>query len=287
MIVVNNLINQAFQKCSLVGDGMAATGNQALAALSDLKSVIAELNEQNLILSDVEVADLFAMGKIKIMGELPENWSVVDELTNGTVAGQICKCGDKVYAWENGDLTYLHWVERDDIKWPDLIINPLPDRLVTLARKIGTKYSQLLPGERQLLDSRTKMGLPTFYTCETELETVKAANKVYSYEVFKVETDSVQNVNYRLTYLKQIPDYKLNDKLYFSEKILSVLEEGLCAKLCLRYKLLDIKPLFDEEFANGVRLLKRVNNSNRPMVYDDFGGSYLDRYYDGYAPRSW
>ena len=54
MITVNALINQAFQRCSLVGDGQAATGSQAMNALFDLQSLIAELNGQNLILSDVE-----------------------------------------------------------------------------------------------------------------------------------------------------------------------------------------------------------------------------------------
>ena len=94
-------------------------------------------------------------------------------------------------------------------------------------------------------------------------------------------------LEYRITYLKSIPDYKLNDKLYFSEKIISILEDGVCSKLCLRYKLLDVKPIFDEEFANGVRLLKRTNNSNRPMTYEGFDGSYLDNFYNGFAPNQW
>ena len=109
----------------------------------------------------------------------------------------------------------------------------------------------------------------------------------YNIEVFIIETDSIQSLEYRLTYLKTIPHYELNDKLYFSEKILSILEDGLCAKLCLRYKLLDVKAMFEEEFANAVRLLKRVNQSNRPMTYEGIGGSYLDSYYNGFAPNQW
>ena len=57
-IVVNSLINDAFQKCSLVGDGQSASGTMAVNALKDLISVIAYLNEQNLVLSDVETADI-------------------------------------------------------------------------------------------------------------------------------------------------------------------------------------------------------------------------------------
>jgi hypothetical protein len=131
------------------------------------------------------------------------------------------------------------------------------------------------------------MGLPTFFTCETQLEKHKVENVEYNYEVFIIETDSIQSLEYRITYLKTIPQYKLNDKLYFSEKILSILEDGLCAKLCLRYKMLEVKAIFDEEFANAVRLLKRVNQSNRPMTYEGIGGSYLDSYYNGFAPNNW
>ena len=290
MITVNNLINQCFQRCSLVGDGQAATGTQAMQGLNDLKCLIAELNGQNLMLSDVETADITKNGIIRIMEALPEGWEEVTELpaASSQLVGKVRKCGNTVYGCQAIPGTYnFQWVERADIKWPDLVISPLPDRVVTLSRKLGNRYVQLFPGERQLLDSKTKLGLPTFYTCETQLEHHRVENVDYTYEVFIIETDSIQSVQYRVTYLKGLPDLKLNDKLYYSEKIISILEDGVCAKLCLRYKLMDIKPVFEEEFANAVRLLKRANQSNRPMVYEGIGGSYLDSFYDGLCPRSW
>ena len=290
MITVNNLINQCFQRCSLVGDGQAATGTQAMQGLNDLKCLIAELNGQNLMLSDVETADITKNGIIRIMEALPDGWEEVTELpaASSQLVGKVRKCGNTVYGCEAIPGTYnFQWVERADIKWPDLVISPLPDRIVTLSRKLGNRYVQLFPGERQLLDSKTKLGLPSFFTCETQLEHHRVENIDYTYEVFIIETDSVQSVQYRVTYLKGLPDLKLNDKLYYSEKIVSILEDGVCAKLCLRYKLMDIKPVFEEEFANAVRLLKRANQSNRPMVYEGIGGSYLDSFYDGLCPRSW
>lgn len=290
MITVNNLINQCFQRCSLVGDGQAATGTQAMQGLNDLKCLIGELNGQNLMLSDVETADITKNGIIRIMEALPDGWEEVTELpaASSQLVGKVRKCGNTVYGCQAIPGTYnFEWVERADIKWPDLVISPLPDRVVTLSRKLGNRYVQLFPGERQLLDSKTKLGLPTFYTCETQLEHHRVENVDYTYEVFIIETDSIQSVQYRVTYLKGLPDLKLNDKLYYSEKIVSILEDGVCAKLCLRYKLMDIKPVFDEEFANAVRLLKRANQSNRPMVYEGIGGSYLDSFYDGLCPRSW
>lgn len=289
MITVNALINQAFQRCSLVGDGQAATGSQAMNALFDLQSLIADLNSQNLILSDVETANINSNGVIRIMQELPDGWEEVTSLPPATseLVGQVRKCGNTIYGCHAINTVTFAWIERPDIIWPDLVIDPLPDRVVTLSRKLGDRYVQLFPGERQILDAKTKLGLPTFFTCETQLEKHTVSTTEYNYEVFIIETDSVQSLEYRITYLKTLPQYKLNDKLYFSEKILSILEDGLCAKLCLRYKLLDVKAMFDEEFANAVRLLKRVNQSNRPMTYEGIGGSYLDSYYNGFAPNQW
>lgn len=290
MITVNNLINQCFQRCSLVGDGQTATGTQAMAALNDLQCLIAELNGQNLIKSDVETVDINKNGKIRIMESLPEGWFELTEWPEDLSSykiGNLIKVGNTVKVVEgSAQIKYLVTLNNFD-KWPDLIISPLPDRVVSLSRKIGTRYLQLLPGDKPLLDSRTKQGLPNFYMCETQLEHTEILDNSYDYEVFIIETDSVQSINYRITYLKSIPQYKINDRLYFSEKVLTVLEDGLCAKLCLRYKLLEIKPYFDEEYANGVRLLKRVNNSNRPMTYEVNNGSYLDNFYNGLAPREW
>jgi len=293
MQTVNALINSAFQRCSLVGDSQAATGSQAMNALHDLQSVISELCGQDLILSDVETVDIIKGLKIKIMAELPENWSEVDELPYGSMPGQVCKLktDGKVYAWERSDPddpSTLTWQLREDIVWPDLLINPLPDRIVTMARKVGERYVQLYPAQRQVLDAKTKRGLPTFFACETELETVSVNGTKTTFEVFYIELDSMLTLPLRITYLKSIPQYKLNDKLYFNEKILSILEDGLCSKLCLRYKLLEIKPYFDEEFANAVRLLKRVNQANRPMTYSNIeGGSYRDSFFDAFSPLEW
>lgn len=290
MITVNSLLNQCFQRCSLVGDGQTATGTQAMAALNDLQCLIAELNGQNLIKSDVETVDINKNGKIRIMESLPDGWFELtewpDSLDNYKI-GNILKVNNEIKAVD-GQATFKYLIPLNGFdKWPDLIISPLPDRVVSLSRKIGTRYLQLLPGDKPLLDSRTKQGLPNFYMCETQLEHTEVLDNSYDYEVFIIETDSVQPINYRITYLKSIPQYKINDRLYFSEKVLTVLEDGLCAKLCLRYKLLEIKPYFDEEYANGVRLLKRVNNSNRPMTYEVNNGSYLDNFYNGLAPREW
>ena len=60
MININNIICNAFQRCSLVCDGMVPTDTQAAAGLQELNSLINELNAQNLLLDNVETRDIAA-----------------------------------------------------------------------------------------------------------------------------------------------------------------------------------------------------------------------------------
>lgn len=50
-ISVNSLIQQAFEECSLVGDGQSVSGTKAQVGLSLLNVCIAELNAQNYIIT--------------------------------------------------------------------------------------------------------------------------------------------------------------------------------------------------------------------------------------------
>ena len=69
-------------------------------ALFDLQSLIAELNSQNLVLSDVETANVMSNGIIRVMEELPDGWEEVEELpaASSQFVGKVRKCGSKVYS---------------------------------------------------------------------------------------------------------------------------------------------------------------------------------------------
>ena len=306
MININEIIQNAFQRCSLVGDGQSATGTQSMAGLADLKCLINELNAQNLLLDNAKSVDIVATDEIRIADKLPENWIYleggyedidVNEYDVGTIIKlSIPHNGYDFYVigetgTPSGRVKYKYSTKGLCIgmrkAWPHLIISELPDRVEGIGRKIGERFVQLKPAEKTFIDSYTKQGLSKFYAVNTESVITDAENNYYM-NVLKINFDSMTPSTYRITYLQNIKDIKLTDTLFLNKKYESLLEDGLCAKLCLRYKLLDVKPVFDEEYQNGVRLIKRINKANRPMNYSDLtGDSWYDNYANGHSGFGW
>ena len=84
MIRVNDVIQNALQRVGVVGDGQSANENQAMAALNDLKSVITDLNTQNLILDNYQTVDFRASKEVKL-AKLPDGWFVYNTLEEAPV----------------------------------------------------------------------------------------------------------------------------------------------------------------------------------------------------------
>lgn len=306
MINVNEVIQNAFQRCSLVGDGQSATGTQSMAGLADLKCLINELNAQNLLLDNAKTVDINATDEIRIADKLPENWVYfygtyedidVSEYEVGTVLKLSIPhnrfdfyvigttgtpAGPVKFKYSSDKIC-----ESMRKRWPHLIISELPDRVEGIGRKIGERFVQLKPAEKTFIDSYNKQGLSKFYSVNTDCDISDEENNYYM-NILRINFDSRTPSTYRITYLQNIKELKLTDSLFLNKKYESLLEDGLCAKLCLRYKLMDIKPVFDEEYQNAVRLIKRINKANRPMNYTDLtGDSWYDNYANGHAGFGW
>lgn len=292
MIVVNTLINDAFRKCGLVMDGDVATGDQAMAGLKDLASVLVDLNGQDLGLSNVEAVDITAGGSIRIVEELPNGMYEFEEVPQDLSSfnvGDVIKTPTNAYyvSYDYVQKSLLEFPEANKL-WPQLKISPLPNRVIGVGRKIGDRFIQLASANRTLIDSMTRRSLASMYTADTDLVTLKTPFSQFNFELFTIYLDSIVASTYRITYLKQLPQYKLNDKLYFNEHLLSIIEDGLCAKLCIRYKLFDQKQYFDDEYNNALRLLKRANYHNRPATYQSsYDDSPMANYYNLMCPRGW
>ena len=168
---VNVIVQDAMQKCSLVGDGQAVGGTQAVAALSDLNSVIAELNAQNLILQNVETVDVYAAKKIRF-AVLPDNIHVVENFTGFNPDAYpigdyiLFKNEDRFYkvyqtiSHDNGNAVEL----LDDtvnlqlhMLMPDIIVKVLPDRVEGCARLVGNRFLQLYPSNKMKMDEGTHL----------------------------------------------------------------------------------------------------------------------------------
>ncbi len=59
-INVNDLIQNAFTRCGLVGDGQAVNGTRATTGLNELQDLISVLNTQEYIADNMRVCDVTA-----------------------------------------------------------------------------------------------------------------------------------------------------------------------------------------------------------------------------------
>lgn len=306
MIGVNEIIQNAFQRVGIVGDGEAVSPTQAMAGVKDLQDVITNLNVEDYILENYETYDAHVSKKITF-ARRPDNWYEVENeseidtrISNNKVeVGDIFKIKDesKFYVIRYkviGDvgtfyrMTTPQWNAYMSEYWPTFFVDAVPDRCIGVARKIGNTYKQLIPADKMMIDSQTKGHLAELYTVETEWEDIDYPHdiddpnyKPATLEYFVIEFDSNVTSKFRITILKGIKIYNIEDKMKISSKYESMIEDGLCVKLCQRYKYLEMKEDFEKDFDSAKTMISRINSSNRPMLYSNYGANdYNANYWD-------
>ena len=313
MIAVNEIIQRAFQRVGITGDGEVPTPTQAMAGVADLQSLITELNTEDYILENYVTYDAYVAKKIKFAVK-PENWYEVEDeseidtrIANNEVAvGDIFKIKNesKFYVIRYhvvGDvgefykMTDTDWNTYMSEYWPTFFVDAVPDRCIGVARKIGNTYKQLIPADKMMIDAQAKGHLAELYTVETEWADIDYPHdqqdpnyKPTTVEYFVIEFDSNVSSKFRITILKGIKIYNAEDKMQISSKYESMIEDGLCVKLCQRYKYLEMKADFEKDFDSAKTMISRINSSNRPMLYSNYGANDYNRnYWDLYSGRAW
>ena len=298
MIAVNELVTNAFQRVGITGDGEVPTPTQVMAGVNDLQDVITNLNVEDYLLENVETYDAYVANKITF-ARRPENWYEVEDeaeidtriANNAVEVGDIFKIKNesKFYViryhvvGQDGSfykMTTTQWNTYMSEYWPTFFVDAVPDRCIGVARKIGNTYKQLIPADKMMIDAQTKGHLAELYTVETEWAEVgyphDADDPNYEpvpVEYFVIEFDSNVSSNFRITVLKGIKIYNAEDKLQISSKYESMIEDGLCVKLCQRYKYLEMKADFEKDFDSAKTMISRINSSNRPMLYSNYGNN--------------
>lgn len=301
MIRVNSIIQNALQRVNVVGDGQSANENQSTAALNDLKSIITDLNTQNLILDNYQTQD-FRCGKEVRLAKLPKGWFVYDDYATAEKdlpnrsTDEVCKIGDTFYyvgiensevAWVAGNSAFQ---EKMNKVWPDVIIEGnLPDRLIGCGRRLCQKWIKLFPGDKMKIDSFMPVGRASMYCTETEYKKIEVGTGTrYDLEYFHIEFNTNFVDNYRITYLESIDELGIDDVLYYNSKYQNMIEDGLCMKLCMRYKFNDALQMYQDEFETDKRNIKVINDANRPEVYENFGMNDFNYGYEmGFAGEGW
>lgn len=313
MIAVNDLVQRAFQRVGIVGDGEPVSPTQAMAGVADLHDVITELNTEDYLMENYETYDAYVAKKIKFAVK-PENWYEVEDeseidnrITNNKVeVGDIFKIKDKSMFYviryhvvgnvgSFYKMTTPQWNAYMSEYWPTFFVDAVPDRCIGVARKIGNTYKQLIPADKMMIDSQTKGHLAELYTVETEWADIDYPHdiddpnyKPATLEYFVIEFDSNVTSKFRITILKGIKIYNIEDKMKISSKYESMIEDGLCVKLCQRYKYLEMKEDFEKDFDSAKTMISRINSSNRPMLYSNYGNNDYNRsYWDLTSGRLW
>lgn len=313
MIAVNDLIQRAFQRVGIVGDGEPVSPTQAMAGVADLQNVITELNTEDYLMENYETYDAYVAKKIKFAVK-PDNWYEVEDeseidnrITNNKVeVGDIFKIKNEskfyVIRYKVVDnigafyrMTTPQWNTYMSEYWPTFFVDAVPDRCIGVARKIGNTYKQLIPADKMMIDSQTKGHLAELYTVETEWADIDYPHdqddpnyKPVTLEYFVVEFDSNVSSKFRITILKGIKIYNIEDKMKISSKYESMIEDGLCVKLCQRYKYLEMKEDFEKDFDSAKTMISRINSSNRPMLYSNYGNNDYNRnYWQLYSGDMW
>lgn len=309
MVSVAELIENAFQRVGIIGDCETVSPTQAMAGLRDLHDVITELNTENYILENYQTYDAYVANKIKFAVK-PERWfeaesadAIDDLIRDGEVdVGDIYKIKDKnefytirSQAGSYYKMTSNNWNSYMTEYWPTFFVDAVPDRCIGVARKIGNTYKQLIPADKMMIDAQTKGHLAELYTVETEWSEVNYPHdfddpnyEPYTLEYFVIEFDSNVSTEFRITVLKGIKIYNIEDKLQISSKYVSMIEDGLCVKLCQRYKYLEMKEDFEKDFDSAKTMISRINSSNRPLLYGSYGNNdYNANYWRLYGGLGW
>ena len=80
---------------------------------------------------------------------------------------------------------------------------------------------------------------------------------------------------------------KNDTTLYLSDIYFDLLLNGLCVKLCVKYKLTDYLTLFEQQFKQAKNLIKRSNATQRMLQRGDLGGGFNDSYFNGLGGVGW
>lgn len=244
-ISVQQLVQTAFQNCSLIGDGESVDGTAYGTTAHDgalglLNNLLSELNNQGFLATSTRTGTATFGGK-------------------------------------------LYFCSFDNPNEPRFVIGNVPDRLLGVSRRIGERWIPLHSCDRQQMDTRTKMHLPTSWSYETGNEHIEGTD----YFQGVLYLDSNKPTEIKFWFNDKISVSRSDSTLSISDSYFDLLLNGLCVKLCVKYKLTDYLPIFEQQFKQAKNLIKRSNATQRMIQRGDLVGGYDDSFYNGLGGVGW
>lgn len=262
-ISVQQLVQTAFQNCSLIGDGESVDGTAYGTTAHDgalglLNNLLSELNNQGFIASTQMYQEAMAVpfGDIHLNG-LGVGVTIIGSSGNPypEVGYILCEFG-------------------------------APEKLNGVSRKIGDRWLPLASCNIQQMMTRTMKSLATSWTYDLREADYPNHNDAEMYG--RISLDTHRPTQIRFFYNSKIRVQNLpNEVLQLSDIYFDLLLNGLCVKLCVKYKLTDYLPIFEQQFKQAKNLIKRSNATQRMLQRGDLGGGYNDSFYNGLGGVGW
>lgn len=252
MIAVNELIQDAYQGIGMTGLGEStgefADDNLPVIGCKELNHLIAELNGQGYLSLTQKAIELN-----------PRRTYVFKKLREGEEAAEGV-------------------VDMDP-----------PQAVAGVMRKIGVRYIPLHSIDPQQLQMRNLMTIPCNWNYSRDIETWETdLGEVDGREVGILELDGRPNDKIKVFYNMPLPKYELDGKIFLPDLYHSMLLSGLKYKLACFHKLSEQDKADALTDFNGAKtLIKRNAITQRMMREEPTGGSYLDSYYNAFAPAEW
>lgn len=249
-ISVQQLVKTAFKNCSLIGDGESVDGTMAGTTAND--GALGLLNN--------------------LLAELNNQQYLTAFITSRevTITRRINFVGN---SWAG---------ERPS--W--YILGDPPVKVLGVSRKIGSRWLPLHSCDPQQMATRTMSQLATSWTYGF----VKGGDPRGNPDVMmygRLELDTNRPTESKIFYTTKIEAKALNESLYLNDTYFDLLLNGLCVKLCVKYKLTDYLPMFEQQFKQAKNLIKRSNATQRMLQQGDLGGGYDDSFYNGLGGVGW
>lgn len=313
MIAVNELIQQAFTRTGLVGEGQAVNGTKAKSALHELNDLVQVLNQQEYIGDNIKVYDVRAGHTITIGPS--KDFDIQAEFAPSHI---------KTIARENGN----HYVSLIPSNY-ESIINHNSRHLATEftynvefdpeARTnqqvrpdaiVVNRFENLPPCKKQYVEEHWRWYATETNTWGFAMGVGSPSGPSYVWAVYgdspteqqldgniyqydhgcikgTITLDSNHSNRYKVVFISEIPEYGLDDTILLQNSYKSLLLAGLTYKLAVRYKLQEWIATYKEDFDDQKSLIKRINQTNRNLLWGNVTGSYMDDYINGRSGGDW
>ena len=164
----------------------------------------------------------------------------------------------------------------------ECVLEEAPLTVTSVSRKVGNRWVPLIKVSKTTLDRVTSNNaLSTCYAYETEYDTENDCL------VSKILLNSGNHAALRVTLLRAMPQYKINDTINLPQPYINLIESALCVKTCERYKL-EYVQIYKDELNALQESIERINNNNRPLTFEHHSeGDYSSSYYDGLNGCGW